>query len=55
VDSPNSRLSDLWFAIRMPFLWRWRCGYWAWDAIGLAWRLVFAPRRARSSTTVSTK
>ncbi len=45
MDSPNSRLTDLWFAIRMPFLWRWRLGYWAWDSTLVAWRLVFAPRR----------
>lgn len=27
----------LW-AIKMLFLWRWRLGYWDWDAFWAAWR-----------------
>lgn len=27
----------LW-ALKMLFLWRWRLGYWAWDAFAAAWR-----------------
>ena len=48
LQSSNSRLSDLWFAIRMPFVWRWRCGYWDWEAIALCWRFVFARRVDRT-------
>ena len=31
-------MDKLW-AIKMLFLWRWRFGYWAWDAFGVAWEL----------------
>lgn len=34
-------LSDIFFAVRMTFLWRVRCGYWDFDAIATAWRLIW--------------
>ena len=31
-------MNKLW-AIKMLFLWRYRLGYWAWDAFKVAWQL----------------
>ena len=28
----------LW-AIKMLFVWRWRCGYWEWDTLRAAWNV----------------
>lgn len=28
------------WAVRMLFVWRWRLGYWDWDAFKSAWRLA---------------
>lgn len=31
-------MADKWWALRMLFVWRWRCGYWDFDAFRAAWR-----------------
>lgn len=38
------------WAARMLFVWRYRLGYWDWDAFKSAWRTDFVvPRRNRST------
>lgn len=35
---PVARWADKWWAVKMLFVWRWRCGYWDWAAFRAMWR-----------------
>ena len=35
--SPQRRPLGFWWRMTRPFVWRWRLGYWDWDAIRAVW------------------
>lgn len=38
-SSPVTALPPRLWIVKMMFVWRWRLGYWDWDAFRLAWRI----------------